>query len=453
MRVSPILLCLFTGSFLGSVYANESNYYSSDGDKINRSEVHEMINQIEQVVTSVHPDYNFSVNKAGLELKVNEIVNDIKDVNSELEVWQQLSRLNPYFNDGHMVINLKNADDMIGDFIANGGLLFPRDVIITEAGKIYLVDEFGNYSDSDEILKINGLSSTAIAQNILSRMHGDTEVHRAKLASKRFAKMHWLLYGGSKTYNILTKKDHKKIRGTSIYARFDRKEIDNTLYRKILADEKIGYIKIDRFYYTPSEEKHFFDFMMETWSLFKEKNVKDVIIDLSDNSGGTDHYWQIGIAPFIAQSSFPFLSKFKVRMTERNIQLGPIKGELNSVLEGPFNQKVDVSNHNGLKIPGNAYIVMGDMSYSSTILFLTAMKDSKQAFIIGTPNGARSCSTGRIETYPLDGSHNIEITTPTVIFTRPSGDKLCNSSVNPDILVSEGADLDSIVKIVLSNRI
>jgi C-terminal processing protease CtpA/Prc len=115
--------------------------------------------------------------------------------------------------------------------------------------------------------------------------------------------------------------------------------------------------------------------------------------------------------------------------------MGPVRGELGSIIEGPFEQLVPVSGHNNLRIPGQAYLLMDNLSYSSTILFLTALKDSKQAIIAGQ-SSARSCTTGRIETSSLPGS-KLELTIPTLIFIRPSGKSLCAKPIKPDIFISD----------------
>nr|WP_246239939.1 S41 family peptidase [Pseudoalteromonas caenipelagi] len=247
--------------------------------------------------------------------------------------------------------------------------------------------------------------------------------------------MFWLLYGDSGSYAIEILHNNKvlnySLQGTSTYA--TDVELVKLVDRKILKGN-IGYLKVDRFIFVPEQEKAFFDFISETWSWFKHKHVKDVIIDVRENQGGTDHYWQLGIAPYIAQESFPFLSHFKIRLTERNLKLGPVQGEQNSVLEGPYNQRVPVDKHRGLKIDGNAYLMIGPRSYSSTLLFLTAIQDAKQGIIVGESNGARSCTTGRVESRTLTET-GLLLTVPSLIFTRPSGSELCSRPIVPDLRI------------------
>jgi len=89
-----------------------------------------------------------------------------------------------------------------------------------------------------------------------------------------------------------------------------------------------------------------------------------------------------------------------------------------------------------MPLQGKAYLLMGPLSYSSTNLFLTALQDSGQAVIAGQSSGARSCTTGRIETSLLPGS-KLEITLPTLIFTRPAGVELCHQPIKPDIYIAD----------------
>jgi len=98
---------------------------------------------------------------------------------------------------------------------------------------------------------------------------------------------------------------------------------------------------------------------------------------------------------------------------------------------------------------------MGPRSYSSAILFLTALKDAKQAVIAGQ-SSARSCTTGRIETITLAGSH-LELTMPTLIFTRPAGNTRCHQAIEPDIFISADAinspkAITELAKVITENR-
>ena len=77
---------------------------------------------------------------------------------------------------------------------------------------------------------------------------------------------------------------------------------------------------------------------------------------------------------------------------------------------------------------------MGPLSYSSTILFLTAFQDAEQAVIVGELTGVRSCTTGRIQPFQLAGS-NLEVTIPTAIFTRSAGAVKCHDPIEPDLVL------------------
>lgn len=408
------------------------------------------LKELNTFLDSVHPDPSFTMNLTEVKTQIKKLSDGITSSMTRHEAWKYFSQLNPYFQDGHMVISYPNFAQDLNNHIKNGGSVFPFKVTIDKSHRIFVTDVQNNNTDisiGDEIKSINGVFASRIVDVILSRMHGDTVENRIALAANRFTNMYWLLYGDTGHYQIEVLKNNEQknysVLGSSEGINTAETGIDEFVQREILND-RIGYLRIDRFYYTQNQEKSYFKFMKDTWQEFHDANVQDVIIDVRNNSGGTDHYWQQGIAPYIASKPFLFLSEFKVRMTERNIRMGPVRGELGSIIEGPFEQLVPVNDHNSLKIPGQAYLLMDHLSYSSTILFLTALKDSKQAIIAGQ-SSARSCSTGRIETSNLSGS-KLELTIPTLIFTRPSGKSLCASSIKPDIFIS-GDPLDPSIAI------
>lgn len=400
------------------------------------------LTQIESLLDSVHPSPSFTMDVAEVKFQINELKKEIKTPMTRREAWKLLSQLNPYFQDGHMVISYPDFIQQQHQHIDNGGRMFPVEVQIDKSHHIYVTDTKGinkGVEVGDKITAINGVDASEIIKSMLTRMHGDTVSNRLALLSDRFANMYWLLYGDTGHYKIDFKRNNVHGQYSAIGNRKKLGDISSNLTsfveRKLLANN-IGYLRIDRFYYAPEHEKGYFDFMEESWLAFKKANVQDVIIDVRNNPGGTDHYWQQGIAPYVANKPFPFLSHFKIRLTEGNLARGPIKGELNSLVEGPFNQLVPIKPENDLRIPGKAYLLMGPLSYSSTILFLTAFQDSNQAIIAGQSSGARSCTTGRIETKILSES-NLEITLPTLIFTRPSGNESCHQPIKPDIFIPD----------------
>ncbi|WJG07898.1 S41 family peptidase [Aliiglaciecola sp. LCG003] len=410
------------------------------GDLISVNDLQNDVAELKSLLLTVHPNPSFTMNIAEVELQLNKLTQAIVAPMTQIEAWKHLSLMNPFFNDGHMVITYPEYYRRLSEHMDNGGRLFPLQVRIDKSQNIYVTgveNVDGNIRVGDKIAAINGVTASEIVGNILNRMHGDTASNLRAFGAERFAKMYWLLYGDTGYYQVDI-DDNSELRRYSITGSNkktgrENSDISDFVQRKILKDD-IGYIRIDRFYYSPEQEEPFFNFMKESWLEFRDANVQDVIIDVRNNPGGTDHYWQIGIAPYVAQESFSFLSRFKIRMTERNIRLGPFKGELGTLVEGSYDELIPVEELNDLRIPGKAYLLMGPLSYSSTVLFLTAFQDSHQAVIAGDSSGARSCTTGRIQTSIFGGS-KLELTMPTAIFTRPAGQDLCKESIKPDILI------------------
>ena len=437
------------------------NIMPPTGEMVSVNELKSSLSELSRRLDTIHPDPGFTMDLPAVKAQIASLSEGVSSPMTHYEAWKTLSQLNPLFKDGHMLISSAQLDAQFKSHVNNGGSLFPFDVVIDESQRLLVAEPVENYPElepGDEIISVNGVKASKIIDTILARMYGDSLTFRTAVIASRFSKMYWLLFGSSKNYQIEVvqnkKRRHFSIAGVSNVPGAQDLGIEEFVERKILADD-IGYLRVDRFFYSPEQEKPFFTFMDETWQEFKKANVKDVIIDVRNNPGGTDHYWQQGIAPFIASKPFLFLSHFKIRMTQRNIELGPVQGPEGEIIEGPFNQLVPVDGHKGLRIPGQAYLLMGPQSYSSTILFLTALKDSKQAVIAGQSN-VRSCTTGRIETVTLPGS-NLELTMPTLIFTRPSGKELCQQAIKPDIhmsskIINSNEAVTELARAITANR-
>jgi len=448
-------MVLLSGVFIVQAKNIESESdikYPPQGDLISVEDLQNDVAELKAKLLTVHPEPSFTMDVAEVELQLDKLSQAIVAPMTQLEAWRHFARMNPFFNDGHMLISYPEYSQRLSDHIDNDGCLFPLRVGIDESRNVYVTgveDLDENIKVGDKIAAINGVSAAEIVGNILDRMHGDTPSNRRAFGAERFAKMYWLLYGDTGHYQVDIDDgsgDLKRytIIGSHKKAGKENPEIGDFVQRKILEND-IGYLRIDRFYYSAEHEEPFFNFMEASWLEFHNANVKDVIIDVRNNPGGTDHYWQLGIAPYVADEPFLFLSGFKIRMTERNIRLGPFKGELGNIVEGSYDELVAVEEQNDLRIPGKAYLLMGPLSYSSSVLFLTAFQDSDQALIAGESSGARSCTTGRIHISSFDGS-KLELTMPTAIFTRPAGPDLCKKPIQPDILISdEPADPDAAV--------
>lgn len=431
-----------------SVKANSSRKLStnlpssSTEGMITKEALRRDFEQLTELLDSVHPEPSFTMNLETVKRKIEELSADIKGPMDQLDAWKYMAQLNPYFNDGHMAVFYPSLNEGYNKHQASGGSAFPLKVKIDESNRIFV--STNEYAETGiklghEIKSINGVSAMQVAHEIVSRMHGDSIAHRAALASDRFEKMYWLMFGDPKQYLIeVTEQDQINkhvLNGAQSKSTVSNPKITDFLSRKIL-EGNIGYLRVDRFYYPAEFEQAFFSYMDETWREFNGSKVQDVIIDVRTNPGGTDHYWQLGIAPYVAKEAFSFFSKYKIRLTERNIKLGPMTGELGTILEGPYNELIPISGKEDLKIPGKTYLLMGPLSYSSTVLFLTAFQDSEQALVAGPRSGVRSCTTGRIHPFELTSS-KLEVTVPTLIFTRAAGEENCHRPIEPDVVVSD----------------
>lgn len=417
---------------------------AASGEVITVANIQKDLVQLAHYIDTIHPEPSYTMDMQQVKLAISELSNNVTQPMTQFESWKYLSQLNPLFNDAHMQIKYPDSSEMRKQHLANGGLLFPAKVMIDSAKRLFVTEvkkADKRLQVGDEIIAINGVSTVTIVNEMLDRIYGDSPKHRISMASQAFSSMYWMLFGDTGTYElavISNQVDRKVILKGKSELDFELNlPLSDIVQRKIL-DNGIGYIKIDQFYYSPEQESGFFDFINETWKVFHHANVNDVIIDVRNNPGGTDHYWMQGIAPFVANKAFSLISGFKVRMTERNLRLGPVKGEAGTVVGGPLEYLIQVDNDNPYHIPGKAYLLMGAMSYSSTNLFLTSMQDAKEAVVVAdkNKNSARSCTTGRIETMTLAAS-KLEVILPTAIFIRPAGASLCQQPIKPDMHIAE----------------
>jgi hypothetical protein len=169
------------------------------------------------------------------------------------------------------------------------------------------------------------------------------------------------------------------------------------LVLNVIEDNKIAYVKINSFLSTniPKDGPA----LMEFWN--KIKNYPYLIIDIRDNNGGADLYWEdYIISPLINKTlEFEFYNAF--RGGEYSIPF--IRGrqvELNPISELPENQnyppeintdfkyfskfKRRIEPHNSVGFTGDIFVLTSSRNFSSAENFCVFTKVTNWATLVGT---------------------------------------------------------------------
>lgn len=155
-----------------------------------------------------------------------------------------------------------------------------------------------------------------------------------------------------------------------------------------------------------------------------------LIIDIRANTGGDDDMWLEGIMPYIATKPFRNGSDYVSKVVEGRQQEGQKIGE---VIRGSQSNWYQPSLDDPLRFTGKVYVLIGPATYSSSILFTTAVQDYGFATVAGTGGAARASQTGGTQRTTLPHT-KIGVVMPRFVLKRASREE---GLVQPDVLISE----------------
>jgi hypothetical protein len=323
--------------------------------------------------------------------------------------------------------------------------------------------------DTLEIESINGETPKEIVSKIGGLFASDGYIKTVKyndLNGFNFSRYYYYYYGIIENFEIKFKKKSNLItlKSSSInqinerLSKFDnttQKEINNDPLQFKIINSKTVYIDIQTFsneiIKKESEFKTLNKFLENTFSVIKEKNIENVIIDISENGGGTEG--NEGLLYSYFGENYQKYLKVRVKNQKINLDNGidnPIKLKVFGLLERIFtnNKMKDGSleriNRFGLglmaykktpknKFKGKVFIIISPVTYSGASEFSNMMYSQGLATFIGQETGGgyfgNTSGYGRNLTLP---NSKITIDIPTLQFVMNVEHKLpFGSGVKP----------------------
>jgi hypothetical protein len=387
-------------------------------------------------MASLNPDLSVRTDFDGMSRELEALRAAITQPMSRRQAWLLLSRVNPHLRDGHSGVMMPDAAGQLAAHLAQGGRLAPVEFRF-DANGVARVTAAPTQAPAqgDQIIAINGVPMAEIVAHLLARVPGDSEGFRRAYVSHRFATLYWFAFGDTHDYDI-TFADARgcehtaRLPGASqapISLQVEPSPAELFQHRIIGAD--IGYFRVATFSYEQREALAVA--ATAAFDEFKARNVRAVIIDVRDNSGGDDPLWQQSLMNNITTTPYAQLSRYALRVTERNADPGDVIG---SVQRSEYTRRFTPDADNQRRFTGPVYVLSGPLSYSATIQFLVAAQDFRIAKIAGEETTAFSCQTGQVTSVPMPAT-GLRAFTPIIAYVRPSGAG-CGRGVIPDVVVA-----------------
>ena len=353
-------------------------------------------------------------------------------------------------------------------------------------GHVYIQDNYSSdssISQGDEITSINGKTIKEIMEGIHKYISGENNYSKnIQVEMYSFPRLFWLVYDRSDTFNLGIRRKGKEVITVKVNAipagiyeqNMAQKgpETNQKLRRDFKFIGDIAYLHPGPFYNVTGaekvvidskllENKEYLDFLDTCFTEIHNRKVKDLIIDLRGNPGGSATFSNPMVA-FFATEPFIGGSKLFVKASEVNknfwkdfndsypLFLDIKKGVLASDNGTRF--EIPLSKHqprkDSLRFDGKVCVLIDRFSFSEAIVLSAMIQDYGFGTIVG--EATSPVMYGNARQFKLPNTQ-ITVMCPAAYFIRPNGDVSINGTI-PNCIVHENilTDEDEILEYALN---
>jgi hypothetical protein len=420
-RIGPVLILLYAG-LAGATDAPQT---------FSPRELRQDLAELEAAINRIHPDVEHSVRKADLERALSDVRARLNRPMTRDEAWLAMAALNPILADGHLVVTFPGGSGAELDrHLGAGGRLFPFDVHVAADGELFIRSGFNGAASALQgrrIAAIDGVAGRQISQRLLAYVNGDTPALRATLLSMRFPFFYWKLFGDKQSYRVLVSGVESVVEGRGEMPLAYSERSFEQLFRLEMPNPRQAVLTINEFYWR--EKSKFYEFTREAFARMQAAGTRTLVIDIRGNTGGDDDMWLEGLMPYIASRPYRNGSDSVLKVIEGRQKEGQKVGDVVRGSQSTYQPSLD----NPLRFTGKVYVLIGPATYSSAILFTTAVQDHGFATVVGTGGAARATQSGGTQSVTLSRTR-IGLVVPRFLLKRASG---AAGLVQPDILIPE----------------
>lgn len=401
--------------------------------KFSADTVIHIIDDITKDLSVKHPGFYRYNSKTGFTKYIDSIKFTIKDSLTELQSFQKIKLIISKIHCLHTGISLPQE---YRDYLNQQPNLFPFKLYFID-NKAYVVK---NYSDnksilpSSEIVSINGQSIESIIKQLLPFLPADGNNLTMKYRTLYYQFPTWYrVLGLTENYTVVTKYNGAEISSQIKGAKFNEIAEDGFLKEparlkqlEFKIENNIGLLTIHSFAKTDIKKckQYFKPFIDQAFAELKQKNIQSLIVDLRDNTGGSDPYAAYFTSYFFDK---PFRYWNRIEVTEaiakeiKGIQKlyykNPVKrdsiwlwqkGKKTDEFDFYEEQKPALNNYNG-----KTYILINGFCMSSCSDVTAILSFNNKAIFIGeeTGGGYQGNNSGMIPNAKVE-PFNFTLTVP-----------------------------------------
>lgn len=394
-------------------------------------ELRQDLAELEAAIGRIHPDVEHSVRKADLARALAGVKARLNRPMTRDEAWVEMAALNPVMADGHMVVTYPGGTGAeISRHLSSSGRLFPFDVHVAADGELFIRSALNGEASALQgrrIEAIDGVPGREVTERLLAHVNGDTPALQAALLSMRFPFFYWKLFGDKQSYRLKVAGVESVVEGRSAMPAAYADKSFEQLFLFEMPNPRQAVLTIGEFYWR--EKSKFYEFTRDAFARVQAAGTQTLVIDIRTNTGGDDDMWLEGLMPYIATKPYRNGSDSVLKIIEGRQKEGQKVGDVVRGSQSTYQPALD----NPLRFAGKVYVLIGPATYSSSILFTTAVQDYGFATVVGTGGAARATQSGGTQSVKLSRTQ-IGLVVPRFLLKRASG---VEGLVQPDILVPD----------------
>ncbi|GGG58545.1 S41 family peptidase [Epilithonimonas arachidiradicis] len=292
----PLLLLLAT-FFIGQISFAQTQTFQFTNAKFSAETVKNTIDDVQKELSAKHPGFYRYTKKAEFDIYIDSVKSTIKDSMTMFESFQKLKPIVAKINCLHTGIALPKS---FSDQLNMQPDLFPFQLFFSE-NKAFVVHNFSNNRDivqGDEIKEINGKSIPEITKLLFQLIPSDGYNQTLKWRALNLQFPTWYrIIDPNTNFTIIVNRNNASKSYSIPGARFKDLAGNGFLEEPIRPkqlefhmEDNVAILTIHSFGQTDikNAKQDFRKFIDETFDDLKTKNVQNLIIDLRDNTGGSD---------------------------------------------------------------------------------------------------------------------------------------------------------------------
>ena len=398
-----------------------------------KAQMHEDIDALIAGALARHPNFHAYANLPAVYDYAEGLKSRLDGPLTRVQFYKIVGQLSHQFNDGHSMLIWPYPE--YERLQERGHSVFPFAVEITPRGKVFIEQDYRDAEGNrllagSEIVAINNTPMPELLDELQKYAGGETPYLRLQFVAARFGLSLWAVKGFQDEFEIQLAGREGAIRvdGQQQWTAYPEASEDNSkpdFYYERLNDET-GFLYLDHFDIEPSE---FEDFVDDSFARIKRQKIQNLIIDVRNNTGGnTDTVTYL--TRHLASKPFRLVSSLTEKLNADNrgwFNYKGAEGELVHTNWDEWQQPIA----DDKRFDGNAFVLIGPLTYSAGIVFATTVKDNEMARLVGEETEGFANQTAQGNLFNLPHS-KLRAYITTRMLVRPSGERI-RGGVKPDI--------------------